>query len=433
MDLNQSKTNSGDEDGGQGIVRRVKNDVPEFLPIILGTDNNAYGVARAIHKNYGIQSICLGKQPLQYTSHSKILTRVLDPKMGDDEVLIRHLREVAARHPGLPKIIVPCGDGYSEQLSRNKEALTAQGFLFNIVDSELQKRLENKTDFYRTCEEFGLPYPQTEIIDASCVAAGPVVLPFDFPVALKADDSIEYLDLEFEGKKKAYRITSQKELDQTLEKIYASGYTGTMVAQDFIPGDSSAMAVLNAYVSRSGQVRMMCFGQCVLDAILPAEIGNYHALYTEDGSCVYETFRKFLEAVKYTGFANFDLKLDPRDGVYKVFEVNLRQGRSSFYMPLGGCEFITYLVEDLLGIDDGTAPAHFHRDRGKMWLYVDPWVVRRYVPRSLRDRAIQVLRSGYGFTEWYRDDRTWGRWLAYRRNRLSSIKSYLKNASKPAR
>lgn len=403
------------------------------MPLILGTDNNAYGVARAIHERYGIHSICVGKPGMEYTADSKILSRVLDPRMGEDEVLLGTLSRIAAQHPDIPRIIIPCGDSYAEQVSRHKQRLESAGFLFSIVNPELQARLENKLDFYAVCEEYGLPYPQTFVIDAEMVAAGAVDLPFDFPVALKANDSIAYLGLHFAGKKKAYRIESAEELNDTLRRIYAAGYTGEMVAQDFIPGDAADMAVLNAYVSRSGKVRMMCFGQCVLDAVLPAEIGNYHALYTTDGTEVYPVFQRFLEDIGYVGFANFDLKRDPRDGVYKVFEINLRQGRSSFHMVLGGCNFITYLIDDLLGVDDGSAPPHLHTETGKMWLYVSPFLVRRYAPASIRQRALAVLRRGYGFTQWYGKDRSWRRWLRYRRERLSSIKSYWRYAPRPGR
>ncbi|NMW63309.1 carboxylate--amine ligase [Mobiluncus mulieris] len=405
----------------------------DFLPLILGTDNNAYGVARAIYENYGIKSVCLGKRGLGYTSDSKILTRVLNLRMGEDKVLLDTLEQLSVRYPEVKKIIIPCGDSYAQQVSRNKQLLESRGFLFSAVDAGLQKRLENKLDFYSVCEQYGLAYPKTFVITEKMVSAGDVQLPFDFPVALKANDSIAYLGLNFAGKRKAYRIENSGELNDALHRIYAAGYTGKMVAQDFIPGDCAQMAVLNAYVSRSGQVRMMCFGQCVLDAVLPAEIGNYHALYTTDGSEVYPVFQRFLEEIGYTGFVNFDLKRDPRDGVYKVFEINLRQGRSSFHMDLGGCNFITYLIDDLLGLDDGSKPAHLHTETGKMWLYVSPFLVKRYAPPAIRQQALEVLRRGYGFTQWYEKDRTWLRWLRYHRERLSSLKSYWHYARRPGR
>ncbi len=284
----------------------------EFLPILLGTDNNAYGVARSIHEAYGIKSLCIGKAHLSYTAHSKIVRQIVHPKMDKDEIFLATLRQLAEKYRKIDKILISCGDGYTKLLTKHKDVL-AKDFLFNIIDADKQEALENKLDFYKMCETYGLPYPKTLVIDRAMVEEG-FDNPLTYPIALKANDSIAYLALKFEGKYKAYKINNEKDLMETLEKIYRAGYQGQMIAQDFIPGDSSQMAVLNAYVNTKGRVTMMCFAQCLLDAVLPAEIGNYHALVTMDGQEVYPVYKDFLEAIDYRGFANFDLKKDPKMG-----------------------------------------------------------------------------------------------------------------------
>ena len=64
----------------------------------------------------------------------------------------------------------------------------------------MKEQLENKEDFYKICEQYGLDYPKTFIVTKA--NKDNFTLPFSFPVAVKASNSIEYVDLEFEGKKK---------------------------------------------------------------------------------------------------------------------------------------------------------------------------------------------------------------------------------------
>lgn len=390
-----------------------------LYPIILGTDINAYGVARSFHEAYGTHSLCIGQKPLRYTRSSTILDVKVVKNLEDDEVFLKTLIDTAKEHRDKTLLLISCGDNYTSLITRHEDVLK-EYYLFNYVSGRQQAELENKIDFYKICEQYGLDYPDTFLISKE-MAKERVSLPFGYPAALKPNDSISYLNLSFPEKKKAYKISSEEELNTVLSQIYEAGYKDMMIAQDFIPGDCDVMAVLNAYVDRKGKVRMMCLGQCLLDSVLPAEIGNYDALLTVDGKEIYPKFQKFLEDYGYRGFANFDLKYDERDGRYKVFEINIRQGRSSYYMTAGGCNFVEYLVDDLVKGEE--KPVHYHKKRG-LWLYVDPYVLKKYVPKSLKPVAKRELKKGFTFTQWYEKDRTFPRFLDYIRRRLSTIKIY---------
>ena len=62
--------------------------------------------------------------------------------------------------------------------------------------------------------------------------------------------------------------------------------------------------------------------------------------------CHLNKFKNFLESINYTGFSNFDIKFDSRDNTYKVFEINLRQGRSNYYVTSCGHNIAKYVVDD---------------------------------------------------------------------------------------
>ena len=64
--------------------------------------------------------------------------------------------------------------------------------------------------------------------------------------------------MQFEGRKKAFVIKDLDEFKDIVGKIYTNGYKEDLILQDFIPGDDSNMRVLNAYVDKNHQVKMMC-------------------------------------------------------------------------------------------------------------------------------------------------------------------------------
>ena len=214
----------------------------EFTSIILGTDINAYGVARSLHESYGVHSHAYGVKPLRFTRASKIVDVEVHEDFDTDEGFLRTLKKVAERFQDeKPLLLTSCSDGYTALIAKHKKTLE-EDFVFNYIDYDLQQKLENKIDFYAICEEYGLDYPATKIISKE--TKDNLDLGFTFPVGLKANDSIEFVHMHFEGKKKFYKIDDAAELKRVVNLIYDAGYSGDLIVQDFIPGNSSAMFVL---------------------------------------------------------------------------------------------------------------------------------------------------------------------------------------------
>lgn len=382
-------------------------------PILLGSDINVYGMARSFYEAYDVKSIAYASAALAPTRDSQIVTVQVTKNFDSDPVFIEKMRKVAAQlKDDTNYLLIPCGDGYAELVAKHRDELT-QSFLCPGVDHELFTRLEDKVQFYEMCDKYGLPYPDTLIIRKEMVVGqDSISLPFDFPVALKPANSVEWLSIDFEGKKKAFTIHTTEELNKVLHQIYEeTDYSDVMICQDFIPGDDSHMRVLNAYVDQNHNVRMMCLGHPLLEDPSPSAIGNYVVIMPDYDDKIYQRIQHFLEAIEYSGFANFDMKYDPRDDEYKLFEINLRQGRSSFYCTLNGYNLAEYVTEDLVMEQPFIETTYGQGDM--LWMGVPKKVFKEYAkPGKDKDKAMAMLKSGHwGTTVFYDKDKNLKRTL----------------------
>lgn len=389
----------------------------KFTPILLGSDFNVYGMARSFYELTGKPVQAYAGAELAPTRYTKIVDVEIVPGFSEDPVFIEKMRELILTYQthDEPVILIGCGDGYAELIAKHKVELQA-AFVCPYIDYDLLKQLNNKENFYQVCEEYDLPYPKTKTITHEMVTAGQVTQPFGYPVALKPANSVEWLDVHFEGRKKAFRIQSQAEFDAIIQKIYASGYTSDLILQDFIPGDDSRMRVLNAYVDHNHQVKMMCLGHPLLEDPAPAAIGNYVAIIPEYNETIYHQIQTFLEAIGFTGYANFDMKFDERDQTFKLFEINLRQGRSSFFVTLNGYNLAKWVVQDYVTGDLKDQPTVYGNQddsQAALWLGVSVDVFKKYTRDNAdKDRALALIKQGrYGTTFQYAKDNNVKRWL----------------------
>ena len=137
---------------------------PNFTPILLGSDFNVYGMARSFHEAYNIKSTAFSAGHLAATRYSSIVTVQAFDGFDEDPVFIETMRQKMKEYADHtePVILIACGDGYAELLSKHKEELKGV-FVVPYIDYDLLNHLIRKEEFYQIAAEHKLDRKSTRL------------------------------------------------------------------------------------------------------------------------------------------------------------------------------------------------------------------------------------------------------------------------------
>ncbi len=362
-----------------------------ITPVLLGADLNCYSVARAFHEAYGVKSYAFGKYAIGETEYSKIIIFQKVDDLASDDVLLETLLNFASDHSDEELYLLGCTDEYQEAIIKNTSKL-AKYYFFSCPSPELAEKLISKEAFYDMCDKYSLPYPKTKIFSLQTPFAelSEKALGFSYPIIVKPSSSIDYWHNPFDGMKKVYLAETKNEASEIISDIYSSGYGNTLILQEHIPGGEENMYVLTCYSDKNAKVRMMCMGHVLLGEHTPKGLGNHVAILTEYHEDIMKQLSSFLEDVGYKGFSNFDIKLDERDGTFKIFEINLRQGRSNYYVTASGENIARLVVND--------KHSAFKEDKNIcreefFWHNVPKKIIYRYISDKNTEQKVKKLVS----------------------------------------
>ena len=363
----------------------------KFLPILLGSDENAYGCARLFFDEYKIKSLLLCCRALPPTSHSRILYRKIIDNFdtnavfkGIAEEFFPILKEKAEK-----LLVIPCSDYYTELTVKNREIISRFSDV-PIIPDEVYKKICDKKAFYTLCKEKGLPFPETVILSPEELLNLP--LPFNFPIIIKPanSNSFNYLHAKIKNRKKVYFCNSKGDIKTVSENFISAGYSDALLIQQYISGNESL--VINAYCDDNAKVRVIGAAKPILEYRTPSLIGNYAALQTVKKRNICDTVISFLEEIKYKGFANFDLKYDSKKSRYVFFELNPRQGRSSYCMHTAGENLMKIMCDDV--VYGKRYNGVIYAERAGIWSNVPKYVLKRYSGNLIPE--IKNIDSAFG-------------------------------------
>lgn len=376
-----------------------------IVPVLLGADLNCYNIARAFHMKYGVKSYAFARYAISATKYSRIVHFTCVPDIDHDSVMLDTLHRFADAHIGDRMVLFGCTDDYVAMIIRNREELS--DFVIPYPPKEMLATVSKKAEFYEMCDKFGIPHPDTVVLTKKTTAdaLSPEKLGFSYPIIVKPSSSVDYWKHSFDGIKKVYTADSPERAAEIVNEIYSSGYPEKIILQEFIAGGDSQMRVFTCFSDEHGKVRAMCLGHTMLEEHTPKGLGNHAAIVTEPVSSlpIADKIKDMLEALGYTGFSNFDIKL--REGTkddFRVFEINLRQGRSNFYLTSAGLN-VAYLANEVYESDGNDCNKV---ENVVFWHHIPKSTAYKYTEdKALVEKAKKLAREGREFSSvWYTPD-----------------------------
>lgn len=378
-------------------MTRVPDD-QRFVPVLLGADAATYSLARSFHEEYGVISVAVSRLGAGAVANSSIIEVSRCADFENDDALVAHLQQLADRFGDRPLLVLTSADYLVRRVVELRERIEPR-LTVPYPSLELIDRMTDKAQFSELCAELGIAHPVTVVYDVSRhdeLKDDPtLVAGLQFPIIAKTGNSALYHHYDFPGKAKVHTAGSRDELVDLMQRVHDSGYPGTFILQDMIPGADDGMRILTCYSDRAGTVRMGAFGHVLLEEHLPQTLGVPAAIVTGQDRAVVDEATRMLEHVGWRGFANFDLKYDPRDGRTKFFELNPRLGRSNYYVNVGGINTARwYVTEYVDGQDLPPQPALTEGDTVALYTSLPVPLVLRYLPSDLRKKVVGLALRG---------------------------------------
>ena len=307
--------------------------------IVTGGDFQGLGVLRTLGRK-GIPTILLDSEYCisRYSKFKNMFVR--SPHPSNRESYVNFLIDLAEKEKIHGWVIFPNSDDAVCTLSKYKKNLEKY-YRIPSPGWEIIKNVYIKKNTYQIAAKHGIHIPQTfypsnmeELVE----------LKLDYPVIIKPSIRDHFYN---RVKIKAFRINNREELEKTYQWVCSIIDPSEVLVQDFIPGGPDQLysfcpffkegKVITSIMARRTRQHPMDFGH----ASTFAELVNIPQMKN--------IAEKFLSLVGYYGIAEVEFMHDPRDGKFKLIEVNPRVWGWHTLAIAAGVDFPYLIYRDMIG------------------------------------------------------------------------------------
>ncbi len=309
--------------------------------VVIGGDYQGLGILRSLGRR-GVP-VCVVDDEHSISRYSKYCTHFVKvARLREERAIVDSLMGVADRLGLSGWVLYPTREELVAAISRHRDRLSQSFRVPTPAWSSVQWAWD-KRNTYQLARELGIPTPR-------CL----------YPESLDALDELKSIDPPFAikpaikehffyaTKAKAWRADTRDQLRSLFLKASALVQPGEIMIQELIPGGGTQQFGYSAFF-RDGEA----VGSMV------ARRRRQHPLQFGRASTYVETVEvpsledyslRFLRAANYYGLVELEYKLDPRDGQFKLLDVNARTWGYHSLGPAAGVDFSYMLYADQLGL-----------------------------------------------------------------------------------
>jgi D-aspartate ligase len=308
--------------------------------VVIGGDYQGLGIVRSLGRR-GVPVLVLDNEHsvARYSRYAKGAIHVAE--LRDEAATVAALVELGRRRGLSGWVLFPTRDETVAALSRHRAEL-APWFRVATPEWDAVQWIWDKRNTYARARELDIAAPATWLVRSEDELDAVTVDP---PYVVKPAIKEHFF---YATRVKAWRANSRQELHHAFRRASAQVGAEEVMIQELIPGDGRQQF---AYCAMFKDGRALASMTVCRRRQHPPEFGRASTyVETVEAPHLEEVSERFLRAIGYYGLVEMEYKLDPRDGRYKLLDVN---GRTWGYHSLGaaaGVDFPYLLFADQLGL-----------------------------------------------------------------------------------
>ena len=281
------------------------------------------GLVRALGRE-GVPVHALDPTPTALGMNSRYCKPIITPDIKAErdhylEFLLDYGRSLPTKG-----VLYPTGDPTVVLFSEARDELSRY-YHYVMPDHATVLDLLTKDGLDRAARDHDIPAPRT-IAPADRPDVERAADELTFPVILKPVESHDWkapaiIELFGYGTKIVH-CADRDELLANYDNVAA--INPKLIIQEYIPGDDENLVYACFYVGRDGTPLGLFAGRKC--RVLPPGSGSASYVESMSDPALTDVTLRLLRAVGYRGLGGVEFKRDPRDGVYKLIEFNVRFG-----------------------------------------------------------------------------------------------------------